>query len=191
MNRVLAPLARQVRQLIARAVVTLVDDGRKMQTVQVRATADEVLDDCEHWQGYGLSVHPHPGGEALLLAQGGGRGAPIVVAVADRRYRLTGLAAGEVAIHDDQGQTVILRRTGVEITAPQVTITGTLTVGGGLAVSGAGPSGKALAITGDLNLTGGLAATGALSAGSTLTAPSLTLGTRPVVADASSYLKLS
>jgi phage gp45-like len=38
--------------------------------------------------------------------------------VDDRRYRLRGLAAGEVALYDDQQQVVILSRDGVEIRTP-------------------------------------------------------------------------
>lgn len=35
--------------------------------------------------------------------------------VADRRFRLKGLARGEVALYDDQGQSVILTRAGIVI----------------------------------------------------------------------------
>ena len=76
---------------------------------------DEVLDRAERFQQYGLTSHPHPGAEALLLAVGGMRQHPIVAAIDDRRYRPTGLEEGEVCLYssedtDDDPHRVILRR---------------------------------------------------------------------------------
>lgn len=133
--RLLAPLARRIRNLVNRATLGLVDDTKTMQSLQVDATAQETLDAVEHWQGYGFTAHPHPGGEVLLLSVGGKRAVPIAVAVADRRYRLTGLAQGEVAIHDDLGQSIILRRTGIEI-AGHLTLSGNLTLTGDIILNG-------------------------------------------------------
>lgn len=160
--RHLAPLARRLRNLVSRATVNLIDDSKQMQTLQVTATADETLDDCEHWQGYGLTVHPRQGGEALMLSGAGTRAMPLVIAVADRRYRLTGLEEGEVALHDDQGQSVILRRGGIEITG-NVKITGDLTLEGALDQTGN------QTIAGDVTLTGALDQTGDQTISGTLT----------------------
>jgi len=46
----------------------------------------------------------------------------IAIVVADRRYRLVGLMAGEVALHDDQGQTIIIKRDHIRLTALKVVI---------------------------------------------------------------------
>lgn len=156
--RLLAPVARAARNMIARAVVRLVDDGHLLQELQVEPAAGEVLDGVEHWHAYGFSSYPLPGAEALLLSVGGTRGRAVVVAVADRRYRLQGLAAGEVAIHDDRGQSIVLRHDGIELTG-QVRITGGLSV--------VGPT----QLTGALTQTGALAVTGTASVSGLLTAP--------------------
>ena len=50
-------------------------------------------------QNYGLTSHPPKGAEALLVALGGQRQHAVVIAVEDRRYRVTDLGEGEVALY--------------------------------------------------------------------------------------------
>ena len=101
-ERMVAPLRRRVLLAIGRAVLTLVDDVRKLQVLQVQGLAAETLDGVERVQQYGLTAHPHPGAECVMLAVGGMRQHPIVVAVDDRRYRVTDLAQGEVCLYTDE-----------------------------------------------------------------------------------------
>jgi phage baseplate assembly protein V len=109
-SRILGPIRRRLAHLVARAVVTLVNDTAKMQTLQLGLLADEALDAAEHWQPYGVTYKPHAGAEALVLAVGGHRAHSVVIACADRRYRLTGLEDGEVALYSDEGDKVHLKR---------------------------------------------------------------------------------
>ena len=109
-ERLTAPLRRQLRQLVARGVVRLIDDAAKCQRLQVSLLADETRDRAEHIQPYGLTAHPFPGADAVVLHPFGQRSHPLVILVGDRRYRLTGLAQGEVALYDDQGQKIVLKR---------------------------------------------------------------------------------
>lgn len=102
----------------ARAVTGAADDSGPLQRLQVEAMAGEVIDGAERVQDYGFASHPHPGAEAVLNFAAGRRNHPLVIAVADRRYRLKGLEAGEVAIHDDLGQVVHLTRDGIRIETP-------------------------------------------------------------------------
>src|SRR5690606_3924594 len=104
------PLRRGLASVVARGVVMLVNDAAKMQALQVRVMADEVLDDVEHWQPYGFSAHPLGGAEALVLAVGGHRAHSVVVSCGDRRYRLTGMQGGEVAIYTDEKDKIHLKR---------------------------------------------------------------------------------
>jgi phage baseplate assembly protein V len=78
--------------MIARAVLNLVDDARKMQAVQVGTLADKVSDNAEHFQHYGYTSRAHAGAEGIALAVGGSTGHTVVINIDDRRYRLTGLA---------------------------------------------------------------------------------------------------
>lgn len=111
-------MSHRIRGMIARAVVNLVDDGRKMQTCQIDLLADETQDEVERVQNYGFTSVPFPDAEAVMLAVGGTRSHAVVIAVDDRRYRLTGLPSGEVAMYDDRGQVVHLKRDGIEIRSP-------------------------------------------------------------------------
>lgn len=113
--KALGPMARRIGNLLSRGVVGFVDSARKMQSLQVNLLAGESKDDIEHFEPYGFTSCPKPGAETIAAFFDGDRSTGVVLVVADRRFRLTGLAAGEVAIHDDQGQKVHLTRAGIVI----------------------------------------------------------------------------
>lgn len=117
-NKVVAPLKRRVMLMVGRAVVKAVADDPKMQTLQITLLAGEVHDNVERFQNYGFTSVPHPGAEAAVMFVGGLRSHGLVVAVDDRRYRLTGLEAGEVALYDDLGQKVHLKRDQILVSSP-------------------------------------------------------------------------
>ncbi len=58
----------------------------------------------------------------MVLALGGRSNNYVVIKCDDRRYRLSGLAEGEVALYDDQGQKVVLYRDRIEVEAPKVVV---------------------------------------------------------------------
>lgn len=117
-QHLIAPLRTQLTNVVARAVVKLVNDGKKMQILQLELLEDETRDDCERVQNYGFTSVPEDGAEAVALFPGGGRDHGLVIAVDDRRYRLKGLAKGEVAVYDKQGSKIVLKSNGdIEITA--------------------------------------------------------------------------
>ena len=118
LKRALAPLRHRLQMMVARIDVLLADDAPGRQTLQLEALADEVHDGGERPQNYGFTSVPLPGAEGVMVAAGGLRSHGLVLVVDDRRYRLRGLAAGEVAMHDDQGQKVHLRREGVSVESP-------------------------------------------------------------------------
>lgn len=112
------PLRRRVMLMIGRAVLNLVNDAGGIQLVQLSALADETLGDVPHVFDYGFTANPHPGADAVIASIGGNRNATIAIKIDDRRYRLKGLAEGEVALYDDLGQKVYLKRNGVRIDSP-------------------------------------------------------------------------
>lgn len=153
-------LESRIRGMIGRAIVALVDDARQAQELQLELLADEGQDGVEHLQPYGLTAHPHPGAEAIVACAGGLRSHMIALVVADRRYRLTGLAQGEVALHDDLGNVIKLGRTRIEITGTsEVTVTAPLArvVSNDIRLGGDG--GKKVARVGD-QVVGGVITTG-------------------------------
>lgn len=124
------PIGGRLRLMIGRAIVNLINDAALAQELQVDLLADETQDNVERFQDYGFTSHPHPGAEALTACPGGLRSHAIVIAVEDRRFRLTGLQQGEVAMYDDLGNVILLGREAVEVTgvtkvkvtAPQVLV---------------------------------------------------------------------
>jgi len=162
-------IQKHIQDLLSRGKVKLSNRASKMRELQAEFLAGEVRDELEHIEPYGFSSEPITDGkaEAFVMFLDGNRSNGIVFCVADRRYRITNMESGEVAIFDDQGQKVYLQRGGilletpknltakvggsttltssgnVDITAPQTTIHGPLTVDGPIS----GKSG--MAITGD------------------------------------------
>lgn len=114
----LGDLGNRVMMMIARGVLRGVTDSTSRQTLQVELLKDELRDGIERMQNYGFTSHP-TGGDVAVMFLGGNREQGIVVAVDDRRYRLTTLQAGEVAIYDDLGNKVELLRDMVRVTAVQ------------------------------------------------------------------------
>lgn len=116
-KRLVAPLYLRVKLMVRRSTLLLIDDSKPNQKVQVSGYWGEVLDGIERFQNYGFTAHPHPGAEAIIICAGGQRQDSIVVALEDRRYRLH-LVEGEVALYDDQGQKIVLARTGILLHSP-------------------------------------------------------------------------
>lgn len=173
-------LFSRIGNMFARGRVRSVNAGGKLQVLQLDLLAGETKDRLEHLEPYGFTSHPKAGAEAAAAFLDGDRSHGIVLVVADRRYRLLGLLAGEMAIHDDLGQKVHLTRTGIVIdgaglpiniaNTPSVTInTPTVTVTGNLQVNGninsAGTVSNAGKNIGSSHTHGGVAVGGSNTAG--------------------------
>lgn len=111
----MSAIAARVRGMVSRAVVNLVNDGLKMQGIQITRLDGQTADDVEHFQNYGYTSVPLPGAEGVALEVGGSAGHVVVICIDDRRYRLIGLAPGEAALYDDLGHRVHLTRAGIVI----------------------------------------------------------------------------
>ncbi|MFH1557664.1 MAG: phage baseplate assembly protein V [Pseudomonadota bacterium] len=123
MRQAQADAGRRATQTMARGVLRKTDSAKKMQRVDVSILKDERKDSVEHWEAYGLTAVPMDGAEALVAFPSGERSHAVVVAIGDRRYRLTGLQSGEVALYDHQGQRVLLGAAGITIdSAKTVTV---------------------------------------------------------------------
>lgn len=111
-SKFLGPLRARVANMVARAVLNLIDDSKKMQVVQIQLEADGEARDAERFQNYGFTGVPLQGAEAAVIFVGGRRDHALAIAVDDRRYRLQNLASGEVAVYDHNGSNVILKANG-------------------------------------------------------------------------------
>lgn len=149
-ERVMAPFMRLVRLVVARAVVELVNDGTKLQTVQISLLAGELQDGVERFQNYGFSGMPVPADgdgapEAAVVFVGGDRSHGLVVALDDRRHRRKDLTGGQVVVYTASGDEILLKNDGeivvkaatkVTIEAPDVQMTGNLKVDGNIDADG-------------------------------------------------------
>lgn len=115
LDRLLKPLNGRIQMMIGRAVILAADDALKAQGLQVELLDGEVQDGIEHFQHYGVTSVPLTGAEAVIAFVAGLRSHGICIGTVDRRFRLTGLQPGEVALHDDQGQKVHITRDGIVI----------------------------------------------------------------------------
>lgn len=110
LRHVLRPMANRIASTVARGVVQLVNNSTKMQLVQLGVTVGETIDGAEHFQPYGFFSVPFAGAEAVALFPNGDRSHPLVVVVADRRYRPTDGDPGEVGLATDEGDEIRLAR---------------------------------------------------------------------------------
>lgn len=117
LRHVLRPIANRLANTVARGVVQLVDDARKLQILQVGVMEGETIDDGEHHQPYGFYSVPLIGSEAVIVFPNGDRSHPLVITVSDRSKRPTDGDPGEVGIYGPTGARVRMMASGdIEVT---------------------------------------------------------------------------
>ena len=112
------PLKDRLFGMIVRGVIEAVNDDTMLQSLQVSMREGELADDVERFQNYGITSRPFADAEAVVVMVGGVHSHCVVLAVDDRRYRIKTLEEGEVALYDDQGQIIHLKRDGIVIESP-------------------------------------------------------------------------
>lgn len=157
---------------LGRGRLTAVDDSGPVQSVQAQLSQSELRDGTPRVAEYGFHSNPPAGADAVLVFLGGDRTQGVVIACGHQKYRMTGLASGEVALADDLGQTVYLTRTGIVVKGaglpmlitdtPQITldtplthIKGDLNVDGNTTVTKNIVSDQNITATGDVADAGG------------------------------------
>lgn len=177
-SRALNRVMDACRNLVSRGVVTRTDDAPKMQTLQITLLEGEVQEGAERFQQYGLTSRPREGAEALCVFVGADRSHPVVLAVDDRRFRITALSPGEVCLYTDEGDRILFGRdhhitittlhltaniedatinaaSGVMVNTPETEFSGHVTVREGITWGGA-----ANGLDGPARMQGGLINTG-------------------------------
>lgn len=115
--------------LVERGSVVLSTASTKLQALQLKVSGEATDDDLEHFEPYGITGRPKDPdstgtAEAVALSLGGNRDHQIVICVSDRRFRITGLNKGEVAVYnftgatlkiDDAGNLVLTPKAGEEV----------------------------------------------------------------------------
>ena len=109
-DRLFEKHARKMRNIVARGVVSGVDDSHKMQENQIALLDGELIEGAERAQQYGFSSHPRNDAECFVVFAGADRAHPVILSVDDRRYRVQAMAQGEVCIYTDEGDKIHLGR---------------------------------------------------------------------------------
>lgn len=127
--KTLAPLRRGIAQLLRVGRLIRVNDAKTIQMVQLETLSGEVIE-VPRIQDYGLTSVPLQEAKGVVAAIGGKTNGYVVIKMDDHRYRLVNLEPGEVALYDDQGQFIHLKRDGhIHAKAnTQLTVTAPLTV---------------------------------------------------------------
>lgn len=133
----MADIIRVLQNLVGRGVVKAARDG-KAQAVDIE-TIDGLVT-AEYLEPFGFTGRPKPGAEAVIL-QIGATSHPICISTPDRKYRITTLQDGDVAIYDANNNSIILGSSGI-------TINGNVTIKGNVSM----PPGKTITV-GALSLT--------------------------------------
>ena len=105
---------------LSRMVLMVADDLHLMQEHTLAGYLEEAQETIEHVHDYGFTNVPQKkekdsphGAEAFLSFLNGNRSHGIALKVGDRRFRLFGLEPGEVALHDDIGSQLHLKKDGL------------------------------------------------------------------------------
>ena len=131
--RLMAPVSRRVRGMIARCLLDAVDAQTLRQTLQVKLLEGELAAGVEYFEPYGFSAVPLDG-DGLFLAIGGHRSHGAALAVGGKTHRPTDLAPGESCVYNDKGDRITIRRSGAieviarkeaDITAPTANVQST------------------------------------------------------------------
>lgn len=165
---------------IVRSTVTGAKPELELRELQTLYNSTSVQDDMEHLEPYGFTSEPFTDGQtdAVNLYFDDERNHGVVINVADRRYRIKDMQQGEVAIYDDLGRHIYIKRDCIEVdgvsspinvktsatinananvvnvTAPKVNIKGDVTITGNVVINGT------------LNTSSTIAASGSISSGS-------------------------
>lgn len=110
LNRLLTNIKSRVLLMVGRGVLKAVADDTAVQVCQAALLDGELKSGIERAQNYGLTSVPPVGSVATLLFVGGDRSNGIVISAENRKFRLKGLQAGEVALYTDEGDEIRLKR---------------------------------------------------------------------------------
>ncbi|TAM50627.1 MAG: baseplate assembly protein [Paraburkholderia sp.] len=100
---------------LAQGLVKLVNDNAGIQFMQVKFNPLQTIDNLPRCAEYGLTSNPPEDSDAVVAFAGGDRSNGVVIATGNAKYRMKQLATGEVAIHDNIGQSIYLTASGIVI----------------------------------------------------------------------------
>lgn len=99
----------EIRQAF-RGVLHLVKSADNIQKVQASGLSDETLQDVEMMQQFGFTSVPPADTQAVIIPIGGQTSHGIVIATENGSFRVKNLQGGEVAVYDESGSSIVLKK---------------------------------------------------------------------------------
>jgi phage baseplate assembly protein V len=99
----------KIKSLISKGLINAVDDTTDIQTCKVSTLHNDVQDNVERLQPYGLTSHPDDDSEALVLSLDAQRDNAIIIVTDSGKHRVKGLKKGEVCVYSQHGQSITLK----------------------------------------------------------------------------------
>lgn len=109
------PLQNKVLLMVGRGIILAVNDGTKIQQLQITLLADEVKDQVESFQHFGFTSNPPQNTECIMVSVAGSRDHGVVIATENRELRLKGLAPGDSAQYNKNGKHIWLKGDNAEM----------------------------------------------------------------------------
>ncbi len=98
-KKICDPLFEKINSVISICSINKFKDSTRTQTAQAEFTVDEVREDLERWQNYGITSVPPPKSEGICLFVGGERRRGFIIATEDKDTRPLNLSDGEVCLY--------------------------------------------------------------------------------------------
>lgn len=93
-----------------RGILHLVKSADNIQKVQASGLSDETLQDVEMMQQFGFTSVPPANTQAVIIPIGGQTSHGIVIATENGSFRVKNLQGGEVAVYDESGSSIVLKK---------------------------------------------------------------------------------
>ena len=106
-------------RLAFRGVLSQTNSAPNVMLVSADALSGEPLKGVEYFQHFGLTSRPPKGSMMVAVPLGGKTAHAVVIATEHGSYRIKSLEEGEVALYDDQGQSIQIKRDRIVIKTPK------------------------------------------------------------------------
>jgi len=102
-------LLQMIQRLASAARLLRVNDGTRIQMIQVEILGGEIRN-VARLQDYGITSVPLPDAEGIALSLNGQRGRTVVIKMDDGRYRPVDLQPGDTCLYTNEGTVVHLQK---------------------------------------------------------------------------------
>lgn len=123
-KRSIAPIKRQIRTMVVRGIIKIVEEDKKIQKVQIDTYEDETREDVERFNDFGFKSYPPVGTEAIMLSISGNNEHMAVIATENREIlkELPDLEEGDCIIYTKEKKYLHFKEKNIEISLEKIKI---------------------------------------------------------------------